>query len=175
MDRVEMRGQAVRVDPRAGPGLMALASRSVLAGGFASAAMAAFYAGVVGGLSGSLRHLVEQVRTDWYLILPIVAGFGVQVGLIAELRRRHRLVREAATAGAAGTGASAVGMVACCAHHLADLAPFVGATAAATFLYGYRVPFMLVGLGVNAVAIALATRRLRRAPRVTGGEACELA
>ncbi len=138
--------------------------RSVRTGAAASIGMAALYAAVVGGLSGSLGHLADQVRVDWYLLLPIVAGFGVQVGLLSELRRRGRMHRDAATAGAAGAGASTLGMVACCAHHAADLAPLVGATAAATFLYEYRIPFMLVGMGVNAVGIAVVARRLRRAP-----------
>lgn len=127
--------------------------------------MAAFYALVVGSLSGSLNHLLDQVASDWYLLLPIVVGFGIQVALMVELRRRHRTHRGVATSGAAGAGASTFGMVACCAHHVADLAPFVGATAAATFLYDYRLPFMLAGLGVNSVGIAIAARRLRRLPR----------
>ena len=37
-------------------------------------------------------------------------------------------------------------------------------TAAATFLYGYRLPFMLVGVGLNAIAISIAIRRLRTIP-----------
>ncbi len=139
--------------------------RSFWIGALAAGAMALLYAAVVGGVSGSADHLAEQVRTDWYLLLPIVVGFGVQVGLLAELRHRHRMGGAAASASAAGAGASTAGMVACCAHHLADLVPFVGATAAATFLYDYRLAFMLVGLGVNAVAITIATRRLRAASR----------
>lgn len=135
--------------------------RSVHIGVLAAAAMAFFYAVVVGGLSGSFDHLVEQVKADWYLLLPIVVGFGVQVGLVAELRRRHRANRGVASAGAAGAGTSSLGMVACCAHHVADLAPFLGASAAATFLYDYRLPFILGGLGVNAIGIAIAARRLR--------------
>lgn len=152
-------------------------SRGARIGVLAAAGMAAFYAVVVGGLSGSFRHLADQVRADWYLLAPIVAGFGVQVGLMAELRGRQRAHRAVTSAGAAGSGASTVGMVACCAHHVADLAPFLGATAAATFLYDRRVLFMLVGLGVNAVAIVVMARRLRRVGNVSthlGEDACAL-
>lgn len=156
--RGHVRGGSVRSPARGAP--------SVAVGAAAGSAMALFYALVVLGASRSLDHLVDQVRTDWYLLAPIVTGFGVQVGLLVELRRRHRMHREAAAAGAAGAGVSTVGMVACCAHHLADLVPLVGATAAATFLYGYRVPFMLAGVGLNAVAIVIALRRLRRVPAV---------
>jgi len=152
--------------------------RSVFVGVLAAVGMGAFYAAVVGGVSGSFEHLVDQVGADWYLLLPISAGFGVQVGLLVELRRRHRMRRDAAAAGAAGAGASTVGMVACCAHHLADLAPFVGATAAATFLYDYRLAFMLGGLGMNGVGVAIGLRRLRQVPGMTRQEeedACAVA
>ena len=136
----------------------------IAVGATASAAMMLFYVVVVLGASRSVDHLFDQVAADWYLLLPIVAGFGVQVGLLVELRRRQRMHRNVVTASAAGAGASTVGMVACCAHHLAELLPFVGATAAATFLYGYRLPFMLVGVGLNAIAISIAIRRLRTIP-----------
>ena len=137
--------------------------RSVRAGVLAAAGLALFYVVVVAGASGSWQHLTEQAANDWYYLVPIMGGFGVQVALVAELRRRHRLNRSAAAAGGAGAGASTAGMVACCAHHIADLAPFIGATGAATFLIDYRVPFMLVGIGVNAVGVTIAARRLRRA------------
>ncbi len=99
--------------------------RSVRIGALAAGGMAATYAAVVGGSSGSVGHLIDQVRSDWYLPLPIIAGFGVQVGLLAELRSRRRMHRDGAAAGAAGAGASTMGMAACCANHLADLVPFV--------------------------------------------------
>lgn len=138
-----------------------MSPRSLRAGLIASAALGLFYAVVVAAASGSLGHLADQARTDWYYLALIIAGFGVQVGLLSELRRRRRL-EHAAVAGGAGVGASSAGMVACCAHHIADLAPFLGATGAAAFLIDYRVPFMLVGIGVNAVGVTIAARRLRR-------------
>lgn len=140
--------------------------RSVSLGLLAMLGLAIFYGVVVGLASSSWDHLTTQVRQDWYFLTPILVGFGTQVGLLAELRHRNHLQHGAAAAGGAGAGASAAGMVACCAHHLADLVPLVGATGAAAFLIDYRVPFMLVGIGVNAVGVALATRRLRTYDRV---------
>ena len=135
--------------------------RSVRTGLAAAAALAAFYVAVVWGASGSFRHLEDQARSDWYYLAPILGGFGLQVGLVAELRARHRLHRTEAAAGGAGAGASTAGMIACCAHHLADLAPFVGATGAAAFLTDYRIPFIVFGIGVNAAGITVAALRLR--------------
>jgi hypothetical protein len=128
-------------------------------GAVGAAVLAGFYVTVLAWASG-WSHLVDQARQDWWLLAPITAGFGTQVALMAELRRRHRAHHLAPAAGA-GTGASTMGMVACCAHHLAELAPLAGATGMAVFLYDWRVPFMLVGLGVNAMAITIAVRRLR--------------
>jgi hypothetical protein len=142
----------------------ALAPRSRRIGLLAAGGLALFYVVVVAGASGSLGHLAEQARQDWYFLAFILGGFGLQVALAAELRRRHRLQQTAALAAGTGSGASVVGMVACCAHHLADLVPFIGATGAATFLLDYRIPFMVTGIGVNALGVAVAARRLRRTP-----------
>lgn len=137
-----------------------MTARSVRWGLVACFGLVAFYVGVLGTASG-WSHLRDQTRQDWWLLTPIVIGFGAQVALVVELRRRHRAHRLAASAGA-GTGASAVGMVACCAHHLADLLPLVGTAGAAAFLFDWRVPIMLAGIAVNAVAVAIAARRLHR-------------
>ena len=137
--------------------------------------LSAFYVAVVWGASGSSGHLVDQIGTDWYYLAPIMAGFGVQVGLVAELRRRHRLMASTTAAGGVGAGASTVGMIACCAHHLADLAPFVGVTGAAAFLTDYRVVFMVVGIGVNAFGIVVAARKLRTMHLHEEAHACPVA
>jgi len=47
-----------------------------------------------------------------------------------------------------------VAMVACCAHHVADVLPILGLTAAALFLAEYRIPFMIAGLGMTLLGIA---------------------
>lgn len=134
--------------------------RSIGIGFVAGLALAIFYVIVVRTASGSWTHLRDQMRADWYLLVPVMVGFVVQVALLAELRRRRRMQSTAAAAGGAGVGASTAGMVACCAHHITDLVPFLGLTGAATFLYDFRVPFILVGIGINTVGVALAARRL---------------
>ena len=84
----------------------------------------------------------------------------VEVALLITLRERQR-ARAAAAAVGTGAGASVVGMLACCAHHLADIAPLVGVNLAATFLATYRVPFMAVGIAVNAIAVTITVHKLR--------------
>lgn len=149
---------------------LSLHPRSIRTGVIAGLALATFYVAVVAGASGSIDHLLDQTRTDWYLLVPIVAGFAVQVAFLVELRRRHRAHTQTMAAGGAGAGASTAGMIACCAHHLADLVPFLGATGAAAFLTEWRVAFMVVGIGVNAAAIAIAVHRLQQFPSGPRGD-----
>lgn len=138
------------------------------AGAIAAAALGLFYAVVVGGVGG-IAHLGQQAVDDWPWLVLILAGFGTQVALFVELRRRHRLHDAAMkTTAGGGAGASAVGMVACCAHHVADLAPIIGVSGMAVFLTDYRTPIMIVGIAVNALGVALAARRLHRTPLPTG-------
>ena len=48
---------------------------------------------------------------------------------------------------------SATVMLACCLHHVTDVLPILGLSAAATFLTRYQRPFMLLGLGMNILGI----------------------
>jgi hypothetical protein len=54
--------------------------------------------------------------------------------------------------GASGS-TSATAMLACCLHHVTDVLPILGLSAAATFLTRYQRPFMLLGLGMNVIGI----------------------
>ncbi len=70
--------------------------------------------------------------------------------------------RPAATAtGIVGTGTSTGAMLACCAHHLADVLPLIGLSGVAVFLTRYQMPVMIAGLAVNAGGIAYLWRQLR--------------
>lgn len=147
-----------------------LSTRSIRHGAISAVVMALFYLAVVRAASGTWNHLVVQARQDWYYLVAIVVGFGVQVTLLSELRHRHRFGRSAAVTGGVGAGASTAGMVACCAHHLAELFPVIGAASAAGFVTDYRVPFMLAGIAINTVAVILAARRLGLEPILNVGE-----
>jgi len=116
------------------------------------------YFGIV-SWAESPEHALEFFWQERWIVIPIILGFGVQVALYVILRKR--LFVPVASVGPSGmlTGAggttSTIAMVACCAHHVADVLPVLGLTAAATFLAQYRTAFMLVGLGTTLVGIGV--------------------
>lgn len=107
----------------------------------------------------SPQHAVQYFWQDRWIVFPIILGFGVQIALYVILK--VRLFVPAASVGPSGimTGASGatstIAMAACCAHHVSDVLPILGLTAAATFLAQYRIAFMLVGLGTTAAGILM--------------------
>ena len=126
-------------------------------------------------LAESPSHARQLFWEDRAIVLPIILGFGVQVALYTVLKKRLFVpVAHTGPSGAltgAGGGMSAAAMVACCAHHMTDVLPLVGLTAAATLLAEYRIPFMLIGLGTTITGIVVMSvillRERRKAIRMT--------
>ena len=145
------------------------ARRSLVAGVMGVAGLLGLYLGVISIAQGP-THALEQLQSDALFVLPISLAFGVQLGLFTELRVLDRRHRAGAAATVAGTGTSTAAMLACCAHHVVDLLPLVGLSAAAVFLNEFKTPLMILGLGMNAIAITVIARELRRARR-----ACSMA
>lgn len=120
-------------------------------------------------LAESPSHAAQLFWEDRAIVFPIILGFGIQVGLYTVLKKRLFVpVKYTGPSGAltgAGGGMSAAAMVACCAHHVTDVLPLVGLTAAATLLAEYRIPFMLVGLGTTITGIVVMSVILLRERR----------
>jgi hypothetical protein len=136
--------------------------RSVAAGVFGSATLLLVYVAVI-ALAQGADHAFEQMAADAVFIALIALGFGTQVALFVELQAVDRLHRSSAAVTAAGAGTSAAAMLACCAHHIVDLLPLVGLSAAAVFLTAFKTPLFLVGIGMNLVGIVFIARRLSAA------------
>ena len=120
--------------------------------------LTALYFGIV-SWAESPQHALELFWEERWIVIPIILGFGVQMALYTILRKRLFVPvmdtgSSGALTGASGT-TSTLAMVACCAHHVADVLPILGLTAAATFLANYQTTFMLVGLGTTLVGITV--------------------
>ncbi|HHW18768.1 MAG TPA: hypothetical protein GXX30_07690 [Firmicutes bacterium] len=126
--------------------------------------MAAFYALVALIASKSWLHVIELIRADWPWLLAVSVGFGVQVGMFISIRRRIRAARAAALANA-GTGVSAVTMIACCLHHFGDVLPVIGLAGTAAFLSNYKYPLLGAGMVANIAGIIMMFNSLRRLTR----------
>jgi hypothetical protein len=131
------------------------------------------YFGIV-SWAESPEHAIKLFWQDRWIVFPIILGFGIQVALYVILKKRLFLrddLPAGTSAGPSGilTGAggttSTVAMVACCAHHVADVLPILGLTAAATFLAQYRTAFMIAGLGTTLAGIAVMLFILLKARR----------
>ena len=147
-----------------------LAKRIVLpvsTGLLAMALLMVVYLGVV-SLAESPTRALELFWEDKLLVIPIMLGFGTQVGLYTLLNKGLYLpvlIPGGSATTAASGGISTAAMVACCAHRVADLLPLVGLSAAATFLAAWKVPFLIVGLISNLIGISIMLFVIRRERR----------
>ena len=92
----------------------------------------------------------------WMILLS--SGFGIQIGLFVYLKQLKRLSASSTMATTTNAGVSTVSMVACCAHHITDIGPLLGLTAATLFLSTYQVTFLILGIFSNLVGILLMLR-----------------
>ena len=149
-----------------GPGRLRWTVAPLAAGVASAVSLVGLYLGLV-TWAQDWTHAHELLWGDRYFVGAIVLGFGTQVGLYVHLRqvvKRRRLAASTAVT-IAGTGTSSVAMVACCAHHLADALPLVGLSGLAVFLGDYRIPMMALGVGMNAVGVAVMLRLVARERR----------
>jgi len=150
--------------------MLSLAKRTLLplgAGVLGAIFLTGVYLGIV-SLAESPEHALDLFWQDKAFVIPILLGFGTQVGLYTLLKKGLYMPMHLPAAGAttaAGGGMSTMAMVACCAHHVADMLPLVGLTAAATFLANWKIPFMVVGLLTNLIGIAIMLREILKARR----------
>lgn len=127
-----------------------------------SSLIAGVYFGILTWAQGWDYAASQFTLNRWY-VTPIWLGFGIQAALYSILR--FRLFLPTASTGHTGalspltgvmgtSGAtSTTAMVACCLHHVTDVLPILGLSAAATFLTRYQRPFMLVGLATEIIGI----------------------
>jgi hypothetical protein len=113
------------------------------------------YFGIV-TLANSFSHALEQLSEMWYWVTLLVIGFGIQIALYSyariNLREKVKGAKaEVATAGTLSTGS----MIACCAHHIADVLPILGLSAAALFLVRYQLSLILLGIFSNLIGITI--------------------
>lgn len=141
-----------------------LGRRSIAAGLVAGALLLAVYLGLI-SLAQGAEHALEQLATDAPFVSLVTAAFALQVAMFVEIRAIDRRHRAAAVVTTAGAGTSAAAMLACCAHHLVDLLPILGLSAATALLEGLKGPLFIVGIAMSLLGVVIVGRRLRAARR----------
>lgn len=133
-------------------------------GALAFGALLAVYFGALTAVSG-WQFTADQFSEFWYYILPLAAGFGIQVALFVRLRHLVSSSKQTGTMVAASGTTSTVAMVSCCAHYLANVAPVLGATGLVAFAAQFQVEFFWLGLLFNLAGIAYVGSKLFKASK----------
>ena len=132
-------------------------SNAVLYGLLAGLGLLIFYLSVVSIFQG-IEFAFLNLRSLWYLILPLTIGFGIQIGLYFSIKHTAQL-----TGTVAGTGTISGGsMIACCSHFLLQIIPLAGASVLATFLARYQKWFLVIGIISNIIGIIIMLRHKKK-------------
>ena len=132
-------------------------NNSVLYGLTAGLALLLFYLIIVSLFQG-IGFAFLNLRSLWYLILPLAIGFGVQVGLYFSIKHTALINGTAAGTAAISSGS----MIACCSHFILSLIPIPGFSSAAGFLTRYQKLFLIFGIISNIIGIIIMLRHKRK-------------
>ncbi|MDF1513134.1 MAG: hypothetical protein P1S60_04925 [Anaerolineae bacterium] len=136
--------------------------KAAITGVLAIAVMLAVYLGIL-TLAESWGHALELLREEVVFVGSLAGGFGIQMGLYTYLKSAVKNAgRHAGMITGISGGSSSASMVACCVHHVTDLLPLIGVSAAATFLGRYRSWLMVGALMLNLAGIAMLVYQLAR-------------
>ena len=116
-----------------------------------------FYLTIVSIFQG-VEFAFLNLRGLWYLIFPLVIGFGTQIGLYFSIKHTAQL-----TGTVVGTGSISGGsMIACCSHFLLQAIPFAGIAGLSLFLVKYQAWFLIVGIISNIFGITVMLKHRRK-------------
>ncbi len=137
-------------------------NKPVIYGVAGSIGLIVFYMAVL-WIAESFQHAIWELLSSWYWILLLSLGFGTQLGLwsFMRMKMKQRSIGTTVEVAASG-GVSAGAMIACCAHHIADLLPVLGLSAAAVFFTTFRSPFIVLGLFSNVIGIMIMLGVMRK-------------
>lgn len=112
-----------------------------------------FYWLVMFVVTRDFNHSIEQFITFKYWVIALVLGFGIQTGLFWHIRKKMKSNNSTKGSIALSASSSTIAMVACCTHHLVDILPILGLSAAALFLSSYQTYFFMLGIISNILGI----------------------
>ena len=99
-----------------------------------------------------------QIKKYLYLLIPLVLGFGVQIGLYTYLKHLNAVCSITTMAGG---GVSSISMLLCCSHYLLNVLPFISVSFA-SFLTEYTFYILLIGVLSNLFGIFYMLNKIRK-------------
>lgn len=102
----------------------------------------------------------SQFLKDWYWILGLAIGFGIQIALWTHLRALHRAHISGKAVAISGTTSGAA-MIACCAHYLVNILPIIGITGFITIISQYQTWLFVAGLVSNIFGMTYLVNQFR--------------
>ena len=137
-------------------------SNAVLYGVLAGLGLIIFYLSVVSLFQG-IEFAFLNLKSLWYLIFPLVIGFGTQISLYTSIKHTAQMTGTVAATGTISGGS----MIACCSHFLLQMIPLVGISGLSLFIVKYQAWFLIIGILSNIFGIAVMLRHKRK---MKGGE-----
>lgn len=94
---------------------------------------------------------LEQFFQNWYFIISLAIGFGIQIGLYVYLKNAI-YQNESKVVAVSGT-TSTIAMISCCSHYLINILPIIGIAGAVSLIFQYQIQLFWVGVGANFLGI----------------------
>lgn len=133
--------------------------KSFLFGAIAAVLLLGIFFGIISLISG-WQLALSQWKQYWYFIVALAFGFGLQIGLYVHLK--NKILQHAAAGkiiAVSGT-TSAVAMLACCAHYLANIIPLVAVSGTVMLLAQYQTQLFWIGIVTNLAGIGYIIRKI---------------
>lgn len=138
--------------------------KSILKGAIASIILLAIYFSALSLISGQ-NFARSQFAEDWYWIIGLSLGFGIQIALFTYLRALHRAKVSAKIVAASGT-TSTIAMISCCAHYMVNILPVIGISGAIAIIGQYQTELFWLGIISNMLGIAYMLNKLMKFRRI---------
>ena len=99
-----------------------------------------------------------QFLQNWYWILGLASGFGIQIGLFTYLRvlRGRASGKVVAVSGTA----SGLAMIACCSHYLVNILPIIGISGLVVIVSQYQTEIFILGAVSNLAGVGYLASKL---------------
>ena len=149
-------------------------TKPIIYGLIAALLLLGFYFLILNFVSG-WSYTLKQFDDNWYYIILLSFGFGVQIGLYtyikqyssSEAKRSREVIVENSSRPASQQGGQArtikndgkviavsgttstAAMISCCSHYLVNILPVLGITGIVTFISQYQTQLFWVGIASN--------------------------